>query len=68
MLEPVSFEDIYDGKKFDWTIHPFLFKIEKKGKIQIDWEHTEYRWINPQEITKFNTVPHLKDIVKKISD
>ena len=62
-LEPFIFTDFYDGKKYDWEVFPFLFKTEKKSKVHIDWEHSEYRWIAPSKIKNMNTVPHLKDIV-----
>ena len=64
--DPVKFTDCYNGKKYDWIIYPFLFTIEKDIKVKIDWEHTEFRWIPPSEIEKYNTVPHLKEIVSKI--
>ena len=64
--DPFTFTDYYEGKKYDWTIYPFLFKIEKKNKIKIDWEHSKYEWILPLEIGRYDTVPHLKDIVFKI--
>ena len=64
--DPIEFTDFYEGERYDWIIYPFLFRIEKKGKLQIDWEHSEYRWIIPSEITRYDTVPHLKDIVSKI--
>ncbi|RLF26173.1 MAG: hypothetical protein DRN05_07405 [Thermoplasmata archaeon] len=59
----VGFTDFYEGKKYDWIIYPFLFYVEKKEKIKIDWEHTEHRWISPLDITQYNTVPHLQEIV-----
>ena len=65
-LDPIEFTDFYKGKKYDWIIHPFLFKIGKKDKLQIDWEHTKYQWILPPEIVRYDTVPHLKEIVSKI--
>jgi len=64
--EPIEFTDFYKGEKYDWKIFPFLFKIEKKDKINIDWEHLEYRWISPSEIEKYDTVPHLKEIVSEL--
>jgi len=64
--DPVRFTDCYNGKKYDWIIYSFLFTIEKDVKVKIDWEHTEFRWILPSEIEKYNTVPHLKEIVSKI--
>ena len=65
-LDPIEFTDIYRGEKYDWIIHPFIFLIKKKDKIQIDWEHTQYKWILPPEITRYDTVPHLKKIISKI--
>lgn len=62
---PVSFTDVYEGKKFDWTIFPFLFSIETIENIQINWEHSEHQWIVPSEIENFETVPRFKEIVLK---
>jgi 8-oxo-dGTP pyrophosphatase MutT (NUDIX family) len=59
----IEFTDIYENVRYDWKIYPFLFKTRKKSKIQIDWEHIEYRWIIPSEIVKFETAPRFKDVV-----
>lgn len=48
------------GEQFTWKIHPFLFET-KTQEISIDWEHTEYKWIKPEEIHKYKTVPKLKE-------
>ncbi|MGC9060155.1 MAG: NUDIX domain-containing protein [Thermoplasmata archaeon] len=42
-----------------FAVHPFLF--ETKSDVEIDWEHTEYRWINPVELTEYQTVPKLRE-------
>jgi 8-oxo-dGTP diphosphatase len=42
-----------------WVVHPFRFKVDTPEKIQIDWEHSEYKWIEPEEIKNYNTVPGL---------
>ena len=65
-VDPVQITDYYDGKRYDWEIFVFIFKTEKKDKIKIDWEHSEYKWIPPSEIAKYDTVPHLREIVKKL--
>lgn len=44
-----------------WRVRPYLFSIEGRGRIKIDWEHTETRWIKPEEISSFETVPGLKE-------
>ena len=59
----VKFTDVYEEEQYEWAIYPFVFKIRKNKKIQIDWEHSEYRWITPSEITRYDTVPHLKQMV-----
>lgn len=65
-LDPIRFTDFYKNEKYDWEIFTFLFKTGKKSKINIDWEHSEYRWISPSEIVKYDTVPHLKELVSKL--
>ncbi len=48
-----------------WRTRPFLFKC-KTDKIKTDWEHDEYRWIDPIEITNYDTVPMLKEALEKV--
>jgi 8-oxo-dGTP pyrophosphatase MutT (NUDIX family) len=59
----IEFTDIYEKERYNWKIYPFLFKTRKKSKIQIDWEHIEYRWIVPSEIVKYETAPRFKEVV-----
>jgi 8-oxo-dGTP pyrophosphatase MutT (NUDIX family) len=66
IFDPIKFTDFYKNKRYDWEIFVFLFELSKKSDIIIDWEHSEYKWIKPSEITNYKTVPYLKDIVKKI--
>lgn len=64
--EPLIFTDHHNGKKYDWKVNPFVFRVQKKDKINIDWEHSEYRWIPPQQVSKFDTVPRFKELVYKV--
>lgn len=48
-----------------WFVHPFLFEI-KSGNIKIDWEHTDYKWIKPEEIKNYDTVPMLKEALENV--
>jgi hypothetical protein len=34
--------------------------------IRIDWEHDEARWINPDEIQSYDTVPKLKETLESV--
>ncbi|RLF51112.1 MAG: NUDIX hydrolase [Thermoplasmata archaeon] len=58
--EPIEFYD--EKEKMSWRVHPFLFEA-KRGDVKIDWEHTEYKWIYPEEIVKYETVPKLKEVI-----
>lgn len=49
-----------------WVIHPFLFQVKSPGKIKIDWEHAEMKWIDPEELTNYETVPGLKDALDRV--
>lgn len=49
-----------------WIVHPYLFHIEDRNKIKMDWEHKEARWIVPKDITKFETVPKLKETLDRV--
>jgi 8-oxo-dGTP pyrophosphatase MutT (NUDIX family) len=65
-VNPIEFTDIYEEEKYHWKVYPFLFRVTKESKIQIDWENIRYRWIKPSDIDKFETVPHLKEVVVKL--
>jgi hypothetical protein len=62
----VEFSDVYGGEIYNWKIFTFLFKTEKKDKVHIDWEHTNYRWVYPSDIGGFDTVPHYRDVVSSL--
>jgi isopentenyldiphosphate isomerase len=49
----------------EWIIAPFLVKL-KTGQIKLNEEHTEWRWIFPQEIDNFVTVPQTKSFVESL--
>lgn len=43
-----------------WCVHPFMALLEEEREIKLDWEHTEYRWIAPYEISDYRMVPRLE--------
>jgi PncC family amidohydrolase len=49
-----------------WIVHPFLFHVKAPEKIKTDWEHTEMKWINPEELGKYKTVPGLKEALNSV--
>jgi 8-oxo-dGTP pyrophosphatase MutT (NUDIX family) len=48
---------VQDGDRV-WVVHPFLFKT-RTNNITIDWEHSEYRWIEPDELKDYDFVVFL---------
>lgn len=53
-----SFE--LDTEKYSFRIHPVLLSVDSED-VELSREHEEYRWIEIEEIEKFNTVPQLKN-------
>lgn len=63
---PIEFSDTYDGRRYNWIVYPFLFHIQSKELVHMDWEHEEYRWVHPSEVRKLDTVPGLDDVVAQL--
>lgn len=49
-----------------WVVHPYLYRIEDKDSVKLDWEHSECRWIAPGELSSFHTVPMLRETLEKV--
>ena len=55
-----------NNPEITWIVHPYLFS-SNTDQIRIDWEHDEYRWINPKEIKNYETVPRLRDALDRVT-
>lgn len=64
--DPVEFTDTYEGRRYDWVVYPFLFHVQSKDFVQIDWEHEEFRWVHPSEVKRMDTVPGLDDVIRQL--
>lgn len=62
--KPLEVVDNKIGRK--WVVHPYLFQVKDRGKIRIDWEHKELKWIAPAEIVRYETVPMLKEVLDEV--
>ena len=49
-------------KNHEWNIFPFLFKT-KNLEIKLNWENSDFKWIEPNEIKNYETVPELEKIL-----
>jgi 8-oxo-dGTP diphosphatase len=57
--EVVEHVDEELGRHF--YIHPFLFEVAAPELIKTDWEAAEMKWIEPEELANFATVPKLRE-------
>jgi 8-oxo-dGTP pyrophosphatase MutT (NUDIX family) len=48
-----------------FVVHPFFFEVPSR-RVHLDWENVEHRWIRPDEVERFETVPRLKDVVAAV--
>jgi len=62
--EPLVIDD--EVLETRWVVHPYLFHVDTPKKVKIDWEHKEYKWINPVDIDKYDTVPGLKNTLERV--
>jgi len=44
-----------------WVIYPFLFEAAS-AELRLDWEHDEYRWIDPAELATADCVAWARDV------
>ncbi len=49
-------------KNHEWNIFPFLFRT-KNLEIKLNWENSDFNWIEPNEIKNYETVPELEKIL-----
>ena len=50
----------YENHK--WEVFSFLFETEKT-EVKLNWENSEFRWINTDELKNYETVPSLDKIL-----
>ncbi|MCR4418742.1 MAG: NUDIX domain-containing protein [Clostridia bacterium] len=62
---PLPVEDPGPGRR--WLVHPFLLAVKEPERIRLDWEHTEMRWVRPEEIRTYDTVPQLVQTWERVA-
>jgi len=62
--EPLEVVDAEADRR--WIVHPFLFEVEEPARIRADWEHIETRWIRPEDIFQYETVPQLAETLMRV--
>ncbi len=46
----------------EWEIFPFLFEA-KNPIIKLNWENSDFKWINVEELKNYDTVPSLQKVL-----
>lgn len=46
----------------EWEIYPFLFEV-KNPTIELNWENSEFMWIDIEELENYETVPSLEKVL-----
>jgi 8-oxo-dGTP pyrophosphatase MutT (NUDIX family) len=46
----------------EWMVFPFLFET-KETNIKLNWENSEFRWVDLNELENYETVPSLDKIL-----
>ena len=49
-------------KNQEWIIFPFFFTTDTNS-IKLNWENSDFRWIEVGQLKEFNTVPSLERIL-----
>lgn len=62
--EPYQFTD--DEVNKTWIVHPALIELKQKPNIKLNWEHTEFKWIDAKDIIKYDVVSRLDESLKRV--
>jgi len=49
-----------------WIVTPVLVELKDKPEIKLDWEHTEFKWIKPEEMKNYDTVTKLDKSLERV--
>ena len=64
IFPPIKIKDKLLKKIF--ITHISLIELKSKPKIRLDWEHTEFRWVKPEEVNTFDVIPGLDKELQKV--
>lgn len=57
---------VYDEEKDTvWIVHPFLLATHESA-IRVNWENSGYKWVEPDELANFETVPSLMQTFDRV--
>ena len=60
------FESRDEEIKTTFVVHPVLIELKEKPEIKMDFEHTESRWVNKDDLSKYDAVPNLLESARRV--
>lgn len=51
--------------KKTWLVHPVFVELKHKPEIKLDWEHTQCKWIKPEELNNYDIVRTTEECLEK---
>ncbi|MCL2140676.1 MAG: NUDIX domain-containing protein [Dehalococcoidia bacterium] len=64
----IPFEVEDEENSVTWVIHPYLYQVVSQKEICIDEEHFEFEWIEPDALSKYDTVPGLEEALARVTE
>lgn len=61
--EVYTFNDVKLGR--NWIRHLFVVEVSNP-RIKLDFEHTDYKWISPEDAMSFETTPGFEQDLLKV--
>lgn len=69
---PLDVEDVHGKRPRRFRVHPFLFALEDGAEVELNQEHTEGRFADPDELIVLcavgDTVPELDEALARVWD
>lgn len=53
-------------RNHEWRVFAFLFDVQGAPAVRLNWENTEYKWVDKKEIKQYRTVPDLYMILRRL--
>lgn len=69
-IRKIQLGEIFDQEeskyKKTWIVHPVLVGVET-GKVKLDWEAKNYKWLTLQEVKKLKLLPGFDKVLMRLS-